>query len=397
MENLGVFSNGKQIATLTPGSVDAVVKYIINNDLSDEDIENLKIVPLKDSVSISESVATDTDTEWTIWSSSDFSDTADQIPLVKIITNAEGELEAVPLSDEPFDMESYKTAANSLKTTAGRPTKDRLSRIDKSLNHNDPFLSTELQRLNIRANRGQSKQSIRDLLKTDPKTISDEPVTDEQEKAKRSAQIRKDLSKASPQGLQILANQTLISNRDDLKALANNKKTTEEDLVKYFEDVTGVDYYTEKVIDEYQYAHLLDLMGRSFDKYDKTHVAPEENDYIIRLKDLTEDLIEKVLLRNDADFYSNKKTEDEQPDYSDIMAKLTDLANSEFATEDRLADLFEDLTGVNYYTEKITNDDTYDDNFTGSPKDNRGLQNLKDKTEDLIEKVLLREDPDFYK
>lgn len=244
---------------------------------------------------ISESIAVDIpDKEWTIWSSSDFADNDEQIPLVKITVNDDGELEAVGVGDSEFDKESLKIATSSLKYSVGKPVKDRILRVDKSLNHNDPFLSTELQRNSIIANRGEKKKSIKDLIGQDPKTVSDEPRTEND----------KVTSRLNDYGLTTVASQILLTNRDDLKAAANTKTINEDKLVNMFNDMTGVDYYTEKIIDEDQYNYILDLLGRSHDKYDKTYVGPEDNGYVQNLKDLTEDLIEKVLLKADPNFYN---------------------------------------------------------------------------------------------
>lgn len=228
---------------------------------------------------VSERVVVDEpDKEYTIWSSSDLLDSNYQIPLVKLHLQDDGELEAEAVGDNAFDLESLKIAQNSLKSTTGRSIKDRLTRIDKSLNHSDPFFSTELYRDNIRANKGLTDDEIKD------NTTNDDG--------------------SNQQGLQTLANQILVTNRDDLKALANTSKASEEKLVDLFGQITGVDYYTDKVIDQEQYDYLLDLLGRSNDKYKDSHVAPEENAYVQRLKDLTEDLIEKVLLKEDPNFYN---------------------------------------------------------------------------------------------
>lgn len=243
---------------------------------------------------ISESIAIDVpDKEWTIWSSSDFAETDEQIPLVKIIMNDNGELEAVAISDDNFDKESYKTASSSLKYSVGKPINDRILRVDKSLNHNDPFLSTEIRRNSIRANRGEKKRSIADVIGQDPLTVSDEPRPEGEKVTLNPTNL----------GLTNIAAQILLTNRDDLKAAANNRMVNEDTLVELFNDMTGVDYYTEKIIDKDQYDYVLDLLGRSNDKFDKTYVSPDENAYVQNLKDLTEDLIEKVLLKTNPDFY----------------------------------------------------------------------------------------------
>lgn len=228
---------------------------------------------------VAESIVTDVpDKEYTIWSSADILESGEQIPLVKINLTEDGELKAEAVGDDAFDQESLKIATNSLKATTGRSLRDRLLRVDKSLNHSDPFFSTELYRDNIRANKGLNKNDIKDA------------TTNE--------------DGSNQQGLQLLASQILVTNRDDLKAAANGKTATEEKLVDLFNAMTGVDYYTEKIIDQEQYDYILDLLGRSSDKYKDTHVAPEENMYVQNLKNLTEDLIEKVLLRNDPNFYN---------------------------------------------------------------------------------------------
>ena len=257
-----------------------------------EEIKDVEFIPVFEE-EIKESFVEDIpDKEWTIWSSSDFAEADEQIPLVKIKMNDEGELEAIALSDSNFDQESYKIASSSLKYSAGKAIKDRILRVDKSLNHNDPFFSTELQRQNIISTRGMKKEPIEKLLKADPKAISDEPTK------------RKVALKPNDQGMQMLANQILITNRDDLKAAANLKSASEEKMVELFKDMTGVDYYTEQVVDEDQYNYVLDLLGRSHNKYDESYVSPDENEYVKRLKDLTEDLIEKILLKQDPDFYN---------------------------------------------------------------------------------------------
>ena len=126
---------------------------------------------------VSESIKEDVpEQEYTIWSSSDVAEADEQIPLVKIKVEADGTLTPTAISDNPFDQESCKIAVNSLKTTEGRPLKDRLLRVDKSLNHNDPNFSTELKRNMIKANKGGEKKSIEDIIGHDPKTVSDEPV-----------------------------------------------------------------------------------------------------------------------------------------------------------------------------------------------------------------------------
>lgn len=279
----------RKISGFDPEDSDSI-KSIFNflNDNKDVKFIKIKIGERKIKESVIENIP---NKEYTIWSSSDLEDNDKQIPLIKVIVNDEGELEAVALSDDAFDQESYKTATSSLKATKGKPTKDRLIRIDKSLNHSDPNLSTEIQRYLIRANKNNSRKTIPQLLK-----------------GKRGYEIP-DEGTATPDnkhnyyGLKAIANQTLISIRDELKAIANLKTTDEDRLVDLFEELTGVNYYTEDISNEDQYSYILDLMGKSGDKFDESYDSPKENMYIQNLKDLTEDLIEKVNLRNDPDFY----------------------------------------------------------------------------------------------
>ena len=279
----------RKISGFDPEDSDSI-KNIFNflNDNKDVKFIKIKIGERKIKESVIENVP---NKEYTIWSSSDLEDNDKQIPLVKVIVNDEGELEAVALSDDAFDQESYKTATSSLKATKGKPTKDRLIRIDKSLNHSDPNLSTEIQRYLIRANKNNNRKTIPQLLK-----------------GKRGYEIP-DEGTVTPDnkhnyyGLKAIANQTLISIRDELKATANLKTTDEDRLVDLFEELTGVNYYTEDISNEDQYSYILDLMGKSGDKFDESYDSPKENMYIQNLKDLTEDLIEKVNLRNNPDFY----------------------------------------------------------------------------------------------
>lgn len=267
----------------------------LDNDVKSE----VKIVTERCNTKIRENFVEDVPgKEWTIWSATDLvADSNEQIPLVKIILNDDGELEAKALSDDNFDQESFRTATNSLKASTGKDTKARLLRVDKSLNHNDPFFSTELQRQLLKANKNVAKKDIKDIIKVDPKNISDEPIEGERDIGKQ---------RFHRHGVSTLAAQILLTNRDDLKAIANRKGATEEDLTEAFKDMTGVDYYTEKIVNQEQYNYVLDLLGRSTDKYNETYVGPEDNKYIQSLKDVTEDLIEKVLLKEDPDFYKMK-------------------------------------------------------------------------------------------
>lgn len=293
---IGVYLNGTLLTKFNDeeDTIESLTDYL--SVLDDDELEQIRIKPLiKKDLKVEEKFVEDVSNQsWTIWSSSDLAKDEEQIPLVKIITNADGELEAQAVGDSPFDLESLKTAQNSLKSSIGKPIKDRILRIDKSLNHNDPFFSTELQRQNMAANKSLPKKSIKDILgDIDPKTLSDEPET--------GSSLGIDAS-----NLDTLSKQILITNRDDLKAIANKKLASEEELVDMFEEITGVNYYTEKITDEEQYEYLLDLMGRSHDIYDEDYVDPQENAYVMSLKDLTEDLIEKVLLKQDPDFYKKK-------------------------------------------------------------------------------------------
>ena len=205
---------------------------------------------------VKESYVEDAPGEYTVWSSSDLVDGDSKIPLVKVKTNEDGTLEAIAVGDDEFDTESLKIAQNVLETAKkqNKSVKDTLTRLDKTLNHNDPFFSVEFDRSIIN------------------------------------------------NGYELLAAQTLRTIRDDLKAAANLKSATEDSLVDKYKEFTGVDYYTDKIVDKEQYDTILGLQGiDSRDKY--RYVYPEENKYIQRLKDLTEDLIEKVLLKQDPDFY----------------------------------------------------------------------------------------------
>lgn len=291
---------GEQITTFEPEEkIQDLIDYL-DIGLSEDERNDIEIVP-ESLKNIKESIVSDSENEWTIWSSSDLAEDDEQIPLVKIRKTADGDLEAVAIGDDNFDTESYKTAVASLKYSVGKPDKDRILRVDKSLNHSDPYLSTELRRLNIRANKGTKKEPISKIIGQDPKTVPDEPVEN-----------RKISNHIDYNGLTTLASQVLLSYRDELKALANKVKakenpTTEETLVDAFQDMTGVNYYTEKIVDQEQYNYLLDLLGRSTDKYNETHVDPKDNDYVMRLKDLTEDLIEKVLLKQNPDYYTDNK------------------------------------------------------------------------------------------
>lgn len=226
-------------------------------------------------IKIAEKYIEDAEGEYTIWSASDLIPNSKQIPLVKIKTDKNGDLFAETVSDSAFDMESYKIAQSVIDTAkkSNKSVRDTLIRIDKTLNHNDPFFSVEIDR------------SI------------------------------------APTALDLLGSQALRTLRDDLKAAANLKSATEETITDKYMELTGVNYYTDDIVAGYvytdketgekftgkeQYDIILGLMNR--DPRDKhNYISPEENPFIQRLKDLTEDLIEKVLLKNDPDFYKTKK------------------------------------------------------------------------------------------
>lgn len=332
---------------------------------------------------ISESIKEDVpEQEYTIWSSSDVAEADEQIPLVKIKVEADGTLTPTAMSDSPLDQESYKITVNSLKTTEGRPLKDRLLRVDKSLNHNDPNFSTEIIRNRIKANKGGEKKNIEDIIGHDPKTVSDEPVAPGTKRDYKLHNV----------GMTAFAAQVLLSNRDEMKAAANLKSASEDSLVKKFAELTGVDYYTDKIIDQDQYDHLLMLQNKPADKFDENYVSPDINDYVQKLKNLTEELIEKVNLKKNPNFY--------KVDLNTFVSVEDQLKNSlaSGAKEEDLVELFSDITGVDYYTETIIDENKYK-TWSGrlqDPKKNMYIQKLKDLTEDLIEKALLRDDPDFY-
>ena len=303
--------NGHVIALFTENETVKDILYF----LDDIDNQDLVLVPGKENEAteenldeqvlieqpVEEAIVTDKEgEEYTIMSASDFSDEKDQIPLVKVkLNHATGQYEAYAVDDSAFAKADQKTAQASLKSSAGKPLKDRLTRIDKSLNHNDPNLSTEASRNLIRANRGEAKKSIKDLYPGEDYTTEESPDNPlDQVNTKRKIN-----TKFNAEGTQTLASQLLIHMRDELKTLANVKSSTEEKLVDLFKQLTGVDYYTEKVVDELQYNYLLELLGHSSDKYHKSHLTPDDNKYVQYMKDLTEDLIEKVNLRNDPENY----------------------------------------------------------------------------------------------
>lgn len=228
-------------------------EVILDRPLTKEELEKYDIIFPK----IKESYVQDSENEYTIWSSSDIA--KEQIPLVKIKTDANGDLFAEAIDDtNDFDIESAKIANNTI-ASAKKSGKDKdieyvLTRIDKTLNHNDPFFSLEFDR----------------------------SITNS--------------------GPELFAAQTLRTLRDDLKAAANLKTATEDTIVEKYKELTGVDYYTDEIIDKDQYDQILILLLK--DPTDKfNYIYPKENKFIQRTKDLTEDLIEKVLLKSDPDFY----------------------------------------------------------------------------------------------
>lgn len=256
--------------------------------------EEIKVITESLDTCVSESYTEDVPgKEWTVWSASDYAEAGEQIPLVKVVLNDDGEFEAIALSNDNFDQESFKIATNTLKATKGRPVKDILTRVDKSLNHPDPNLSTELARQEIiRATKGGEKK--KDILDVVGKPSELQDVLDEEREVKLTD---------NDYNLQLLANQILVNLRDELKYQATKATTTEDKLAELFEEFTGVNYYTEEIVNKEQYKYILDLLGRSSNEFDESYVGPKDNPYIIKLKDLTEDLIEKVLLRQDPDFY----------------------------------------------------------------------------------------------
>lgn len=230
------------------GDIDYITKYFKEFEYD--------VKPVEESLEIQESYVEDAEGEYTVWSASDLVKPEDQIPLVKIKTDEEGNLYAEAVGETELDKESLKIAQNVLDTAkkSGKSIKDTLIRLDKTLNHNDPFFSVEFDR------------SITNT------------------------------------GYELLAAQTLRTMRDDLKAYARGKNATELGIVDKYEELTGVDYYTDIVKDKEQYDHILKLQGIKPDIYE--YEKPDENRYMVQFKDLAEDLIEKIILRDDPDFYN---------------------------------------------------------------------------------------------
>ena len=230
------------------GDIDYITKYFKEFEYD--------VKPVEESYKVKESYVEDAEGEYTVWSASDLVKPEDQIPLVKVKTDEEGNLYAEAVGETELDKESLKIAQSVLDTAkkSGKSIKDTLVRLDKTLNHNDPFFSVEFDR------------SITNT------------------------------------GYELLAAQTLRTMRDDLKAYARGKNATELGVVDKYEELTGVDYYTDTVKDKEQYDHILKLQGIKPDIYE--YEKPDENKYMVQFKDLAEDLIEKIILRNDPDFYN---------------------------------------------------------------------------------------------
>lgn len=256
--------------------IDELTEFILNQIKNKEEAKG----------KISESYKENEDGSYTIWSASDLSKDGYQIPLVNLKKDENGKFFAEQVGDAAFDEESYQIAQNVIDgaNKSGKDDKYILTRVDKTLNHNDPFFGVELDR-----------------------SVANSPI-------------------------ELLAAQTLRTLRDDLKTFVENGirsgKITEEDITNKFTELTGVNYYTEDVIagditvtlpdatEEYvdkngktkyrqiykkhtfsgedQYNTLLGLLGKDpEDKYN--YIPPEENPFVQRLKDLTEDLIEKAI------------------------------------------------------------------------------------------------------
>lgn len=297
-------------------SLDGVETLVITFDngdvwtlsLSDEDDTDELVdfitnkIKDREAKKVSESYKENADGSFTIWSASDLQKDGYQIPLVNLKKDDEGKFYAEQVGDSEFDVESYNIAQRVIDT-ANRSNKDDnyiLVRVDKTLNHNDPFFGVELDR-----------------------SVVNSPT-------------------------ELIAAQALRTLRDDLKNFVDsgirNGKLTEEDIVNKFTELTGVNYYTDEVIadnitvklpediEEYkdkdgktkyrqiykthtfsgeeQYNTLLGLLGKDpKDKYN--YIPPDENPFIQRLKDLTEDLIEKLLLKQDPSFYNNGSSEED--------------------------------------------------------------------------------------
>lgn len=236
---------------------------------------------------VAEAYEQNADGSYTIMSASDLAEDGYQIPLVVLKKNDENKFYAEQIGNSAFDEESQQIAQNVIDTAykSGKDDKYILTRVDKTLNHNDPYFGVELNR-----------------------SVVDTPV-------------------------ELVAAQALRTLRDDFKTFADsgirNGKVTEDDLANKFTELTGVDYTTGKVIngditvslpdvtEEYtdkktgktkvrvlnkqhtfsgreQYDQLLTLLGK--DPTDKwNYIPPEENPFVQRLHDLTGDYIDKLL------------------------------------------------------------------------------------------------------
>lgn len=236
---------------------------------------------------VTEAYEQNADGSYTIMSASDLAEDGYQIPLVVLKKNDENKFYAEQIGNSAFDEESQQIAQNVIDTAykSGKDDKYILTRVDKTLNHNDPYFGVELNR-----------------------SVVDTPV-------------------------ELVAAQALRTLRDDFKTFADsgirNGKVTEDDLANKFTELTGVDYTTGKVIngditvslpdvtEEYtdkktgktkvrvlnkqhtfsgreQYDQLLTLLGK--DPTDKwNYIPPEENPFVQRLHDLTGDYIDKLL------------------------------------------------------------------------------------------------------
>lgn len=204
---------------------------------------------------IKERYSEDKPGEYTIWSSSDLLSPDEKYALVKVKTDEDGNLYPEALSDSAIDQEAYKIAKNSLANSAktGKTLEQTLLRLDKTLNHSDPFFSVEVDR-NI-----------------------------------------------SNTGYELLAAQTLITLRDDIKAVYNRKFTDTKDytaaeqaedaILDKYQELTGLQYYNDKIVDADQYAHLLYLLRK------KDYEEPKDNIYIKELKKLVSDLIDKAKVK----------------------------------------------------------------------------------------------------
>ena len=122
------------------GDIDYITKYFKEFEYD--------VKPVEESLEIQESYVEDAEGEYTVWSASDLVKPEDQIPLVKIKTDEEGNLYAEAVGETELDKESLKIAQNVLDTAkkSGKSIKDTLIRLDKTLNHNDPFFSVEFDR-----------------------------------------------------------------------------------------------------------------------------------------------------------------------------------------------------------------------------------------------------------